>query len=310
MALVLEPEAPAVDETPAPATWPQSVSSGDDEWYTPREVIALVTEVLGAIDVDPASCAFAQQTVQAHTFYTKDDDGLRQPWVGTVFCNPPYKMPDVGLFIDKLCAELGAGHTTEAILLVNNSTETDWFQRAFRRANAVCFPDGKIHFLHPTRDGRAGPCVGQVLLYFGPHADRFCVVFAAFGVSTLVCCADAPDAQLALTPAPLIREADYCVVHLPPSTKGSADVEPCSIQGCPQTAHYRFWTHDPRPTGLVWVHRHRLCPAHMEAWCTAHEIDIGAIPTITVAAWVSAWEAGDYDQIPWFRYGAHAAPAA
>ena len=103
----------------------------------------------------------------SHVLYPQDD-GLQQPWPGTVFLNPPYKLPDVARFIGKLYAELDAQRTTAAILLVNNATETDWFQRAFARAEAVCFPDGKIRFVHATHDGQAGPCVGQVLLYYGP----------------------------------------------------------------------------------------------------------------------------------------------
>ena len=46
--------------------------------------------------------------VQATTFYSLEDDGLRHPWPGTVFCNPPYKMPEVARFIGKLCEELDA----------------------------------------------------------------------------------------------------------------------------------------------------------------------------------------------------------
>jgi Family of unknown function (DUF6011)/DNA N-6-adenine-methyltransferase (Dam) len=126
-ALVLEPEAPEADEETS-STWPQSCASGDCEWYTPPPIIALVRAVLDGIDVDPASCAAAQAVVQARTYYTLDDDGLRHPWHGTVFCNPPYKLPDVARFGGKLIEELAVGHTTEAILLVNAATETDWFQ--------------------------------------------------------------------------------------------------------------------------------------------------------------------------------------
>jgi DNA N-6-adenine-methyltransferase (Dam) len=187
--LALEAAADQPAEVPAP-TWPQSVSSGDYEWYTPPEVLALVRTVLGTIDVDPASCAAAQQLVGAGTYYSLADDGLRQPWHGTVFCNPPYKMPEVARFIGKLLEEHAAGHTTAAILLVNAATETDWFQRAFTGARAVCFPDGRIHFVSPTRSGDA-PCQGQALLYFGPHPEMFCGVFAALGVSTRVVCAEA-----------------------------------------------------------------------------------------------------------------------
>ena len=307
---VQDPEPPE-----AAPSWPQQVYTGDPEWYTPDAVLALVRAVLGPIDVDPASCAVAQATVQAHTFYTIEDDGLRQPWPGTVFCNPPYKLPDVARFIGKLCEELDAQRTTAAILLVNNATETDWFQRAFARANAVCFPDGKIHFVSATHDGHAGPCVGQALLYYGPDPLGFCTVFATLGVSTRVVCADAAQLALAATPpapdevpAPLIPERNYCIVHVSLSNKGSVDFESCSLKYCFQTAHFYFWTHDPRPTGLVWVNRHRLCRAHAEEWCTAHQVDIGTIPTISSPAWIRAQAACNYDQVPWFRF-ATAAPA-
>jgi hypothetical protein len=198
--LVLGPEGPEGDET-VPTTLEQT-STGDYEWYTPREVLALVRAVLGVIDVDPASCALAQADVQATLFYTLADDGLRHPWHGTVFCNPPYKMPEIAHFIGKLCEELDTQRTTEAILLVNSATETDWFQRAFQQANAVCFPDGRLHFGHATR-GNDHPCQGQALLYYGPHVERFCTVFAVLGGSTPVRCQPpvSPQRELAEAPA-------------------------------------------------------------------------------------------------------------
>lgn len=46
------------------------------EWYTPPWCLALVREVLGTIDLDPASCEAAQRTVQASQYYTIHDNGL------------------------------------------------------------------------------------------------------------------------------------------------------------------------------------------------------------------------------------------
>jgi hypothetical protein len=212
--LVLEPEDREDDASPVdvhrnrwgsittPPTYPQT--SGDYEWYTPSELIALVTEVLGAIDVDPASCARAQETVQALTFYTVEADGLLQSWYGRVFCNPPYQMPDVARFCGKLIEELDAGHTTEAVLLVNSVTETAWFQRIAPRADALCFPNERIPFLHATKDGMR-PCQGQTLLYFGPHVARFCEVFGAIGL--LLQIVRTPTAQLDLLTTEEKREA-------------------------------------------------------------------------------------------------------
>jgi phage N-6-adenine-methyltransferase len=202
---VLDPDPP---ET-VPTTLEQT-STGDFEWYTPREVLDLVRAVLTTIDIDPASCVAAQANVQARIYYTLEDDGLRHPWPGVVFCNPPYKMPQIARFIGKLCEELDAQRTTAAILLVNAATETDWFQRAFARADAVCFPDGRIQFVHTIRNGDH-PCQGQALLYFGSHPERFCAVFAALGVSTRVRCALAALPQLTLADAPApVPEAPDC----------------------------------------------------------------------------------------------------
>jgi hypothetical protein len=43
----------------------------------------------GDIDLDPASCAEANERVRAKQYFTKDMDGLKQDWTGSVFLNPP-----------------------------------------------------------------------------------------------------------------------------------------------------------------------------------------------------------------------------
>jgi hypothetical protein len=182
----------------------QRVYSGDCEWYTPPAFIALVREVLGTIDTDPASCDAAQAVVQARTFYTLEDDGLRHPWHGTVYLNPPYQMPDVARFSGKLLEELDAGHTTQAILLINSVTDTGSFHRIAPRAALVCFTDGRLEFWHPVRTP-SHPSQGQAVLYFGPHVERFAEVFAAVGLIMQVYRARDAGPQLDLaapTPAP------------------------------------------------------------------------------------------------------------
>ena len=209
--LVLEPEVSGADDTPVPSTWPQTVATGDVEWYTPPEILDRVRQVLETIDVDPASCTAAQAVVQATTYYTIEDDGLRQPWHGRVFCNPPYKLPEIARFCGKLIEERAAEHTTEAILLVNAATETDWFQRIAAKAEAICFPDGRSRFRHATHDGLS-PCSGQALLYFGPQCARFCAIFSELGLLVAVV-TQGPELNLFAAPVSSTPQEETCITR-------------------------------------------------------------------------------------------------
>jgi hypothetical protein len=88
------------------------------ERYTPAKYLEPAREVLGGIDLDPASCEEANKTVGATTFFDKTRDGLLQEWWGRVWLNPPYG-DLAGAFIDKLSEERAAGRVTAAICLVN-----------------------------------------------------------------------------------------------------------------------------------------------------------------------------------------------
>jgi hypothetical protein len=67
-------------------------SSESVEHYTPIEIVEAARETLGEIDLDPASCTLANEVVRASAFYGPGglaEDGLAEPWLGRVFCNPP-----------------------------------------------------------------------------------------------------------------------------------------------------------------------------------------------------------------------------
>jgi len=159
-------------------------NSGNTEWYTPPAYIEAARWVLGSIDIDPASCAFANRIVKASTFFTKEQDGMAQQWTGKAWLNPPYCSPLCGQFCEKLTAEFVAGNVTEAIVLVNNATETVWFQAMTELAGAVCFPKGRIRFIGKDGNPRGAPLQGQAILYFGYDVERFDAAFKPFGFVT------------------------------------------------------------------------------------------------------------------------------
>lgn len=58
-----------------------------DDCYTPRWVF----DAMGiTFDLDPCAPVGGPWHVPAWDWMTAQDDGLSQPWDGTVFCNPPY----------------------------------------------------------------------------------------------------------------------------------------------------------------------------------------------------------------------------
>lgn len=155
-------------------------NSGNNEWYTPPLHIELARSVMGGIDCDPATSEIANRTVQAATIYTADDDGRDKPWRGRVWMNPPYAQPLMGEFAEAVAAKFESGEIEQACILVNNATETQWFQRMLGAASAVCFPKSRIKFLDPQGNPGA-PLQGQAIVYMGESVQAFKDAFSAEG---------------------------------------------------------------------------------------------------------------------------------
>ena len=155
--------------------------TGQNEWYTPAEYIQAVRDVLGTIDLDPASSDVANKVVGATQFFTAEDDGLTKDWTAkTLWMNPPYAQPLIAQFVEKVVLSFSEGRVLEAIVLTHNYTDTAWFHRAEESCNAVCFTRGRISFLSPEGE-KAAPTQGQAFFYFGENVDRFANRFQSIG---------------------------------------------------------------------------------------------------------------------------------
>lgn len=159
-----------------------SANSGEQDWYTPPQFLEAARGVLGKFDTDPASSETAQQLVKAKTYFTSENNGLEQKWRGRVWMNPPYSNGLVEKFAEKLIDELNATRVNSAIVLVNNATETKWFQRLLEACDAVCFVRGRIKFLDSNLEPKKTPLQGQAFLYFGQQSSEFLRGFDGFGV--------------------------------------------------------------------------------------------------------------------------------
>jgi len=155
-------------------------SSGENEWYTPSVYVEAARAAMGSIDLDPASCDVAQETVKAAEFFTITDDGLSREWFGNVWLNPPYSKDLIGKFATKVVEE--SARFDQAIVLVNNATETAWFQSMARACNAICLFSGRIKFNDRTGNPANTPVQGQAALYFGENVTGFMESFDSLGI--------------------------------------------------------------------------------------------------------------------------------
>jgi len=159
-----------------------SNNTGEFEWYTPPEYIEAARQTMGDIDVDPASTEYANKIVGAIRYYTIDDDGRLQDWAGNVWMNPPYSQPLIADFTNLLVKKYKAGEIKQACVLVNNATETNFYQNMLSCVSAVCFIKGRVKFIDKNGNSSGAPLQGQTILYFGENTNQFNNHFSQFGV--------------------------------------------------------------------------------------------------------------------------------
>lgn len=158
-------------------------SSESNEWYTPAQYVDAARELMGGIDLDPATSEQANATVKAKKIYTVDDDGFAKQWKGCVWLNPPYGREEgegsnQARWTQKLIDEYKAGRVTEAVLLVNAAPANKWFAPLWEYL--VCFTDHRIRFQSPVGES-SQPTHSNALVYLGKNKDGFIKHFAKFG---------------------------------------------------------------------------------------------------------------------------------
>jgi hypothetical protein len=157
-------------------------NSGNNEWYTPSEYVEAARKVMGGIDCDPASSEIANQTVNAKIFFTSKQDGLKQKWTGRVWMNPPYAQPLIHEFCTAARDKYLSGEIKEACVLVNNATDTAWFQILAHVCRSICFVKSRIRFLDLNGNPSGAPLQGQAIIYIGEKPKEFNKEFSSKGI--------------------------------------------------------------------------------------------------------------------------------
>lgn len=171
-------EMPSGLQGAARALLSSSLTGGSDEWYTPSLYVDRARDAMGSIDLDPASCEYANDNgVQATHYYTKDDDGIAQQWHGNVWCNPPYGK-QVPRWVARIIEAYTSGEIVACCLLVNATTDVQWFQPLWEYP--ICFLRGRVPFYN-DQNADPSPTHGSVIVYFGEHASTFMTHFADLG---------------------------------------------------------------------------------------------------------------------------------
>lgn len=140
----------------------QSAAMLKDEWLTPPHIL----RALGPFDLDP--CAPVNRPWEmAAKHYTMLDDGLKRPWHGRVWCNPPYGR-ETGAWLARL-AEHDNG-----IALIFARTETEmFFEHVWGKATSILFLQGRLHFHHVTGErAKANAGAPSCLVAYGADAAR------------------------------------------------------------------------------------------------------------------------------------------
>jgi len=139
---------------------PALFSSETDQWATPTEVFAELDREFH-FDLDP--CA-DESNHKCTRFYTKEDDGLKQPWGGSrVFCNPPYGR-SIGQWVKKAYEE-GHRENTLVVLLIPARTDTRYFHDYILHRAEIRFIPGRLKFGNAKN---SAPFPSMVVIYRGP----------------------------------------------------------------------------------------------------------------------------------------------
>lgn len=138
--------------------------------YTPAWIVEGARKAMGSIDLDPASCAFANELVRAPHIYTGPPhgaDGLDTPWksrlrVGTVFVNPPtpcavwFRKAALEFYLERAKAIVFVAFSNELFQTAQQQGDIGDYEHATRCPHpldfTICIPKTRVSYDRDARE--------------------------------------------------------------------------------------------------------------------------------------------------------------
>jgi phage N-6-adenine-methyltransferase len=117
-------------------------SSDVMNWRTPPELFAALNDEFdfqldAAASADNALCPF---------WYSEQQNALKRPWDGRVWCNPPYGR-QIGHWTAHARGQVECGNAELVVMLIPSRTDTRWWHDDVMRAQTVRLIRGRLRFL-------------------------------------------------------------------------------------------------------------------------------------------------------------------
>lgn len=147
-----------------------------NNWYTPKSLITAIRDFYqGAIDTDPASCEYANYSICAQTFYNEAENGLIKPWLGNVYCYPPYVNGAAAIWLRSAVEKWLDREFDQAIFLINRSDNRQIYEILDSPAICAYYQFRfRLKLINGNKDEpKCIPKYNNDLIYFGHKAKEF-----------------------------------------------------------------------------------------------------------------------------------------
>ncbi len=147
-------------------------SSKDHTWETPQDLFDNLNKVF---NFKTDLCALPE-TAKCDKYFTPEIDGLKQDWIDTCWCNPPYGRMQKD-WIKKACDEALKNNATIVMLIPAKPDTKIWHDVIFKDSSVVCFIKGRLRF----GDAKENAPFSSAIVVFGNVTKAQVETLSSFG---------------------------------------------------------------------------------------------------------------------------------